>query len=89
MWAAECGVGSGVREDDGGVGARGDGGVAGDFEGTHQLADGLFTASASGEAFEGGNCHCGQKSHDADDGEEFDECKSRLITQRSQRVAEV
>jgi hypothetical protein len=37
------------------------------------LAEGLFSASASSEAFEGGNSDCSEKSHDANYGEEFDE----------------
>jgi hypothetical protein len=36
------------------------------------LAEGLFTAPASSEAFESGYSDCGQESHDANDGEEFD-----------------
>ena len=46
--------------DEGSVGAAGDGGVAGDFEGAHKLAEGLFTTTASGEAFEGGDSDGGQ-----------------------------
>jgi hypothetical protein len=37
------------------------------------LAESLFSATASGESFEGGDSDCGEKSHDANDGEEFDE----------------
>jgi len=84
--AAECGVGGRVREDDGGVGAGGDGGVAGDFEGAHQLAEGLFASSASSEAFEGGHSDCGQESHDANDGEEFNEGEGRHGADRDEGV---
>jgi hypothetical protein len=49
------------------------------------LAEGLFAAPASSEAFEGGDSDCGEKSHDANDGEEFDEGERRLLTQRTQR----
>ena len=41
------------------------------------MAEGLFSATASGESFEGGHSGCGQKSHDANDGEEFDEGERR------------
>jgi len=49
------------------------------------LAEGLFAASASGQAFEGGYSDCGQESHNADDGKEFDEGEGGLLTQRTQR----
>jgi hypothetical protein len=51
------------------------------------LAEGLFATSASGEPFEGGYSDRGQESHNADDGEEFDEGEGRLLTQRTQRSA--
>jgi hypothetical protein len=41
------------------------------------LAEGLFSASASGQAFEGRYSDCGQESHNSDDGEEFDEGEGR------------
>ena len=59
-----CGIWKNHR----GVGAARDRGVAGDFEGAHQLAEGLFAAPASSEAFEGGDGDCGEKSHNADNG---------------------
>ena len=74
-----------VGKNNRGVGAGGDGGVAGDFEGAHQLAEGLFTATASGEAFEGGDADGGEEAHDSDDGEKFDEGEGRLLTQRTPR----
>jgi hypothetical protein len=37
------------------------------------LVEGLFAASGSSEAFEGGNSNCGEESHDANNGKEFDE----------------
>jgi hypothetical protein len=37
------------------------------------LAEGLFAASASGEAFECGDSDCSEEAHDANNGEEFDE----------------
>jgi hypothetical protein len=46
------------------------------------LAEGLFAASASGEAFEGGDSDCGEESHDANDGEEFDEGEGRYAVAR-------
>jgi hypothetical protein len=46
------------------------------------LAEGLFAASASGEAFEGGDSDCGEKSHNADNGEEFDEGEGRYAVAR-------
>jgi len=46
------------------------------------LAEGLFAASASGEAFEGGYSDSGQESHDANDGEEFDEGEGRYAVAR-------
>jgi hypothetical protein len=46
------------------------------------LAEGLFSASASGEAFEGGNSNCGEESHNDNDGEEFDEGKGRYGAER-------
>ena len=50
------------------------------------MVEGLFSASATSQAFEGGNSNCGEKSHDANDGEEFDEGEGKLLTQRSQRT---
>jgi len=41
------------------------------------LAQGLFAAPASSEAFEGGHSDCGKESHNANDGEEFDEGERR------------
>jgi hypothetical protein len=49
------------------------------------LAEGLFSATASCEAFEGGDSDCGEKSHNANDGEEFDEGEGRSLTPRSPR----
>jgi len=46
------------------------------------LAKGLFSATASSEAFEGGDSDCGEKSHDANDGEEFDEGEGRYAVAR-------
>jgi hypothetical protein len=46
------------------------------------LAEGLFAASASSEAFEGGDGNCSEKSHDANDGEEFDEGEGRYAVAR-------
>jgi hypothetical protein len=46
------------------------------------LVEGLFAASASGEAFEGGDGDCGEKSHNADNGEEFDEGEGRYAVAR-------
>jgi hypothetical protein len=37
----------------------------------------LFSAAASGEAFEGGYSDSGEQSHDANNGEEFDEGEGR------------
>jgi hypothetical protein len=45
----------------------------------------LFAASAPGEAFEGGDGNCGEKSHNANDGEEFDKGEGRLLTPRTER----
>ena len=59
--------------DEWGVGASGDGGVAGDFEGADELVEGLFPAPASSEAFEGGHSDYGKESHNADHCEKFDE----------------
>ena len=70
------------RENNGGVGAGGDGGVTGDFEGAHDLAEGLFTATASSEAFECGNTDGGQEAHDSDDSEKFNEGEGRLRAAR-------
>ena len=41
------------------------------------MAEGLFTASASSEAFESGYSDCGEESHNANNSEEFDEGESR------------
>ena len=71
-----------MRKNNRGVGATGDGGIAGDFKGAHHLAEGLFPASASSEAFEGGNGDNGQETHDANDGEEFDEGEGRPASLR-------
>jgi hypothetical protein len=46
------------------------------------LAEGLFSASASSEAFEGGYSDCSEKTHDTNDGEEFDEGKGRRSVAR-------
>jgi len=46
------------------------------------LAEGLFSASASGQAFEGRYSDCGKESHDANDGEEFDEGEGRYGAER-------
>jgi hypothetical protein len=46
------------------------------------LAEGLFATSASGEAFEGGDSDGGQESHDANDGEKFDEGERRRTAAR-------
>ena len=72
----------GIWKNHGGVGAGGDGGVAGDFEGADDLAEGLFAATASSEAFEGGYSNRGEKSHNANDGEEFDEGERRRTAAR-------
>jgi hypothetical protein len=50
------------------------------------LAEGLFAASAPGEAFEGGDGNCCEKSHNANDGEEFDKGEGRLLTPRTPRT---
>ena len=71
-----------MRKNNSGVGASRDGSVAGDFEGAYHLAEGLFPASASSEAFECGNGNYGEKSHDANDGEEFDEGEGRPASLR-------
>jgi hypothetical protein len=71
-----------IRENHSGVCASGDGGVAGDFEGAHQLAEGLFAATASGEAFEGGDTDGGEEAHDSDDGKKFYEGESRYAVAR-------
>ena len=62
-----------MRKNNRGVGASGDGGVAGDFEGAYDLVECLFPASASSEAFKGGDGNGGKKTHNANNGEEFDE----------------
>jgi hypothetical protein len=46
------------------------------------LAEGLFAATASSEAFEGGNSDCGEKTHDANNGEKFDEGEGRYGAER-------
>jgi len=46
------------------------------------LAECLFSATASGEAFEGGYSNRGEESHDANYGEEFDEGEGRYGTER-------
>jgi hypothetical protein len=71
-----------IGKNNSGVGPSANGGVAGDFEGTHHLAEGLFSATASSEAFEGGDGNCGEKSHNANDGEEFDEGECRPASLR-------
>ena len=53
------------------------------------MAEGLFAASAPSEAFEGGDSDCGEKSHDANNGEEFGEGECRLLTRRTQRSERV
>ena len=73
-----CGIWKNHR----GVGAARDRGVAGDFEGAHQLAEGLFAAPASSEAFEGGDGDNGEEAHDSDNGEEFDEGEGRPASLR-------
>jgi len=72
-----------IRKNHSGVGTGGDGGVSGDFEGAHELAEGLFAATTSGEAFEGGDSDSGEKAHNANDGEEFDEGEGRWLTPRT------
>jgi len=62
-----------------------DGGIAGDFEGAYDLAERLFAATASREAFEGGYSDGGEKTHNTNDGEEFDEGECR---RRSARMLE-
>jgi len=47
----------------------------------------LFPTSASGQAFEGGNGHCGQEAHDADDGKKFDESERRSMPARGRNNA--
>jgi hypothetical protein len=46
------------------------------------LAEGLFAATASSEAFEGGDTDGGQEAHNSDDGEKFDEGEGRLRAAR-------
>jgi hypothetical protein len=46
------------------------------------LAEGLFASSASGQAFEGRYSDCGEESHDANYGEEFDEGEGRYGAER-------
>jgi hypothetical protein len=43
------------------------------------LAESLFSATASGEAFEGGDGNCSEKSHNANDSEKFDEGERRSV----------
>ena len=71
-----------MRKNNSGVGASRDGSVAGDFEGAYHLAEGLLPASASSEAFEGGDSDCGEKAHDSDNGEKFDEGEGRPASLR-------
>jgi hypothetical protein len=77
LCATKCGVGCGIREDNGSVGSIANGGVSGDFQSADHLAEGLFASSASSQSFEGGYSDCSQESHNADDGEEFDEGECR------------
>jgi hypothetical protein len=42
----------------------------------------LFAASAPSEAFEGGHGNCGEKTHDANNGEKFDEGEGRYAVAR-------
>jgi hypothetical protein len=42
----------------------------------------LFAASAPSEAFEGGYSDSGEKSHDANNGEEFDKGEGRYAVAR-------
>jgi hypothetical protein len=46
----------------------------------------LFAASASGEAFEGGDTDGSEESHDANNGEEFDEGEGRRRAAREEGV---
>jgi hypothetical protein len=46
----------------------------------------LLASSASGESFEGGYSDSGEKAHNANDGEEFDEGEGRWLTPRSPRT---
>jgi hypothetical protein len=46
------------------------------------LAEGLFAATASGEAFEGGDTDGGEEAHDANNGEKFDEGEGRYAVAR-------
>jgi hypothetical protein len=66
-----------IGKDNSGVGASGDGGVTGDFQGAHDLAEGLFAASAPSQTFEGGDSNGGEEAHDANDGQELDEGEGR------------
>jgi hypothetical protein len=50
------------------------------------LVEGLFSASATSQAFEGGNSDCGEKSHDANNGKEFDEGEGRYGPGRDEGV---
>jgi hypothetical protein len=82
LCATKCGVGCGIREDNGSVGSIVNGGVSGDFQGADHLAEGLFASSASREAFQGGHGNCGKESHDPNHGQEFDEGESRRSVTR-------
>ncbi len=46
------------------------------------MAEGLFAATASSEALEGGDTDGGEEAHDSDDGEKFDEGERRYAVAR-------
>jgi hypothetical protein len=46
------------------------------------LAESLFSATASGESFEGGYSDSREKTHNANDGKEFDEGEGRYGAER-------
>jgi hypothetical protein len=46
------------------------------------LAESLFSATASSEAFEGRNGNCSEKSHNTNNGEKFDKGEGRCRAAR-------
>jgi hypothetical protein len=46
------------------------------------LVECLFAAAAPGQALEGGDGDCGEKSHNANNGEKFDEGEGRYAVAR-------
>jgi hypothetical protein len=77
LCATKCGVGCGIREDNGSVGSIANGGVSGDFQSADDLVEGLFATSAPSQTFEGGDSNGGEEAHDANDGQELDEGECR------------